>query len=393
MVDAGVGVVLEEDPLAALLLVHPRIVRQVVGRRLVAVAQVPGAKRRVHDFHRRHQAVLRRPILGRERQRVLEVGHPFLEDLELLALGFVAHHHCGAPRRLHAQEVVEIGLVGREDDVELRVLQIEPRQIALEVVVGEQRRGAQGEELLEQRVIGELGGGAEVGRGALEKRLVDHVVGRRDERLVRSASDHGVLVVERCLLVRMRRHVGVELGAREVFREECAPRRHRLVADERLVLVEQVEARALDPEHAPHFLTEQLVGARPRAPAFGGERLPEREAIGVALEPVHLLDLAARRDQLVEHLALALGERRGVEGHRHRLPLGEPAVEVGHDAWQRRGADEREGRGEQEGKARESARGHEHGASLRRLPGRMPARGPNHAARRLRARLLMARAK
>ena len=56
--------------------VDARVVRQVVGDRLVAVPQIAGAERRVHHLHRRGVAAHRRPIGGGQRQRVLNLGHP-----------------------------------------------------------------------------------------------------------------------------------------------------------------------------------------------------------------------------------------------------------------------------------------------------------------------------
>ena len=94
-------------------------------------------------------ALLRRPVGGGERQRVLNVGDVLLVERELRALRFVADQDGRAVRGLHAEEIVEVGLVGREDDVELRILADPPMQIARVVVVVQQGVGAQSQELRE----------------------------------------------------------------------------------------------------------------------------------------------------------------------------------------------------------------------------------------------------
>ena len=56
--DPRIHEVLEEDFLAALLFMDSRIVRQIVGHGLVAMAQVAHAVRRVHHFHRSFETML-----------------------------------------------------------------------------------------------------------------------------------------------------------------------------------------------------------------------------------------------------------------------------------------------------------------------------------------------
>ena len=133
-----------------------RIVRQVVRDGLISVAEIAGAERRVHHLHRRLLSPLRRPILGLERQRVLNVGDIFLKRGQLAALLLVANEHCCAIRRFHAEEIIEIGFVGSEDDVEFRILQPYPRQIALVVVVVEQSIGAHAKKFRECFVVARL---------------------------------------------------------------------------------------------------------------------------------------------------------------------------------------------------------------------------------------------
>ena len=92
------------------------IVREIVRDGLVAVKQIAGAKRSVHDFHGGQMAALGWQIGFVERQGFLEVGNIFLIDLELLALFFVANQHGGAVRGFYAEQIVEIGFVGSENE-------------------------------------------------------------------------------------------------------------------------------------------------------------------------------------------------------------------------------------------------------------------------------------
>src|SRR5205823_1323407 len=129
------------------------------------------------------------------------------------------------------------GLVGSEDDVDLRILEAHPFEIARIVVVGKQRRGAVAEKARERLVGRRRGGVAQVPRRALEEWLVLDVIRRRLqlERLLRDQLDDGSLVVNGALLLRMRLDVRLDVGARDAFREEVPPRRIGLAAVERLV--------------------------------------------------------------------------------------------------------------------------------------------------------------
>jgi hypothetical protein len=96
LVHARVHEILEENLFRAFFLMDTRIVRQIVGDRLVAVAQVARAERRVHHFHRRRVAADRRPVVALERQRVLNVGNPSLVRRQLPAFRLVSNEHGGA---------------------------------------------------------------------------------------------------------------------------------------------------------------------------------------------------------------------------------------------------------------------------------------------------------
>ena len=324
---ARVHEVLEEDFLRALLLVDARIVRQVVGDRLVAVTEIAGAKRRVHHFHRRDVAAHRRAILRRERQRLLDVGHPALVEIEVAALGVVADHHRGAVRRLHAEQIVEVRLVRREDDVDLRALQIDPRDVARVVVVGEERVGAQPQKAREALVGRKVGGPPQrVGRLLRERRIGVVVVPPAERTAV--AADRRVGIEQHALRVGVRGHVRVDGRARQIGGVERVPRRHLLGADERLVLVHQVPAAAVDEQVMAHAARGGRVA--------GGERLVERETHRVALAPVHALEGARRDHELIDRLALAIAQRRRVERHADRLELRDATIEIGNGRLQHR---------------------------------------------------------
>ena len=76
---AGVHEVFEENLLAALGFMNSRIVGQIVGNRLITVSQIGGAERRVHHLHRRSQTAFRWPVLRRQWESFLNIGHIFLK--------------------------------------------------------------------------------------------------------------------------------------------------------------------------------------------------------------------------------------------------------------------------------------------------------------------------
>ena len=115
---------------------NARIVRKVVGDGLVPVPQVPRAVRRVHDFHGGGPAALGRPVLGRQGKGLLELGDELAELFEPGALAFVADEHGRAVGSLDAEEIVQVRLVRRQDEIELRVLELDPGDVARIVVVG-----------------------------------------------------------------------------------------------------------------------------------------------------------------------------------------------------------------------------------------------------------------
>ena len=75
------------------------------------------------------------PVGGIDGERVLNFRNILLINRELLALGLVADQDRRAEGSLYAQKIVEVSFVGRENNVELRIFEIEPSEIALIVVV------------------------------------------------------------------------------------------------------------------------------------------------------------------------------------------------------------------------------------------------------------------
>src|SRR5207302_5808420 len=109
--------------------------------------------------------------------------------------------------------------------------------------------------------------------------------------------DDGALVVDGFLLRWMRFDIRLDLIAREAFRKQAAAGRHRLVANERLVVIEKIVAAAIDPEVTPRVAQLRIRSA--------GQAVVERDVRGVVLSPEDVLEIAAGRNHLVDHAPLA----------------------------------------------------------------------------------------
>ena len=220
--DSRVHEILEKDFLRAFLLMNPRIVGKIIGYSLIAMPQITGAERSIHHFHRRAVTGLRRSVLGRERKRVLNRRHVFLEKSQLLALFLVANHDRGAIRSFHAEQIVQIDFVRREDDVELRVFQIDPGNIARVIVVIEQGLSSQTQEICKSRVLAQCRGLVERSRGRREPGAIGDVIGYGDEAialaLIALVLNHGLRSVERGFLLRMHEHIRFHLFTRQTRR-------------------------------------------------------------------------------------------------------------------------------------------------------------------------------
>ncbi len=64
--------------------------------------------------------MLRRPVLGSQGQRILDVGNIFLKHCQLLTLGIIAYQHRSAIGALNPEKVVVVGFVGSKNDVKFR---------------------------------------------------------------------------------------------------------------------------------------------------------------------------------------------------------------------------------------------------------------------------------
>ena len=85
--------------------------------------------------------------------------------------------------------------------------------------------------------------------------------------------------------------------------------------------VEQIPALAVDPEEAPQRARPRL--GRPFERAIHGD------GFGIALPPEEVLEIAAGVHELVDELALARREARGIERHVDGLPPREALGQVG----------------------------------------------------------------
>ena len=90
-------------------------------------------------------------------------GTYFLEFGEFLRLSRIVTNHDGrAVGSLYAEQPVAIDLVGRENHVKFRVVQIEPCKIARHIIVGKQGASAESEGFCECRIVAQIGGFVEI---------------------------------------------------------------------------------------------------------------------------------------------------------------------------------------------------------------------------------------
>ena len=159
------------------------------------------------------------------RQRVLISRHILLIHRQPPALLLIADQHRRAIGSLHAQQIVEISFVGREDHVELRIFEIQPGQIALVVIVGQQRIGAQAQKVCERGVIAEAAASRSAWAMGTELGLILLLIGtpirRSSVRVSRRCR-----VVDRRLVFGMLLDVLLDAGARQVMRIQLMPGRH-----------------------------------------------------------------------------------------------------------------------------------------------------------------------
>jgi hypothetical protein len=104
--------------------------------------------------------------IGRLRSRK---GSCALEDRQPLGVLGLGDADEGLEGRLVAEELVLVGLVGPDHDLDRRV-EVHPRHVGLEVVVLEEGVGPQLEEALQAGVVGGRGGRPQLGGGHLQGR-------------------------------------------------------------------------------------------------------------------------------------------------------------------------------------------------------------------------------
>ena len=126
--------------------------------------------------------------------------------------------------------------------------------------------------------------------------------------------DDGIGIVNGRFVLRVLPYVLLDAVARELMRVKLVTGRHRRRARERPILIDEVPAAAHDRQQCFK-----------RGIARG---LVERESAGIALAPIHVVEQAARFDEFVDHLAFAVRQTRGSEGHLDVLPFREPARNI-----------------------------------------------------------------
>jgi hypothetical protein len=84
--------------------------------------------------------------------------HVLAEEVQLLGfLLVIAHVHIGLEGGLVAEQLVVIGFVGADGDVDRRI-QVHPGEVRSQVVVRQEGVGAQVQEFLQRGVVGGIGG-------------------------------------------------------------------------------------------------------------------------------------------------------------------------------------------------------------------------------------------
>ena len=270
-------------------------------------------------------ACLRRLVLRRHRQRLLHRGLLRLVHCQFAALRVVADQDRRAVRRLHAQQPIQVRLIRRKDHIDLRVLQVQPRNVARIVVIGQQRIRPQIQKARKRRIVAQLRRRAQVRRHRLQPLRISLVIRHHKQRLrstthhrlaqprgqvQRRRTNHRMRIVYGSLLVGMRRHIPLNPRARQPKRIQLMPRHQRLLANHREVLVHQVPPAPVDREQlGQHRALRRVV-----------HHVPTQ----IALVPVQLIQQPACIRQLGNHLLLARRQPGLVVRHRNGLPARSP---------------------------------------------------------------------
>ena len=245
-------------------------------------------------------------ILGVDRKILLHAAQLGLIFVERRRFRRVAQRHERLERGLPAVERVGVGLVRPDRDLDRRVLQVHPRQLGFEIIVGPERLRAQRQEFLQARIGGDRRRLLEQLGGRLEPLLIGLAVRHRDQ-LVALPPDHRIGAGQRLLLARIGLQISVERLLGQVGRIEAPARRLGRGAEERLVLVEAIPRPEIGIElRQQHF----LVGV-----AAIGDLRADLVVIGRDLAPVDFRHLARRLDQQIDHLLFLGVEEAGVGVH------------------------------------------------------------------------------
>ena len=149
--------VLQHHAFRSLFANHALVVRQVERRRLHGAVAVAGRENLVHDDDRGKGAELWISLRRIDRQLVLDVLQLAAEFLELRALGFILNGDVGLERGLVVEQLVFVDLV-RTDRRFDRAFQLHPRDVAVVIVVGQERVSAFREKGLERRLTRQASG-------------------------------------------------------------------------------------------------------------------------------------------------------------------------------------------------------------------------------------------
>ena len=173
--------------------------------------------------HEGQEALLRGWLYGKRSSGKLHFLQVRGHGLELVSLRLVADGDVGFEPGLVAEQLVVVSLVRADGDIERRV-QVHPGNIARVVVVREEGIGAQRQELLERRVVGERGSFPQESGRLLQIGRVRLVVRHDAQLLVGIPPDYGEESDGLFALRRGQRFdPGFELFARHIGRIEIRP--------------------------------------------------------------------------------------------------------------------------------------------------------------------------
>jgi len=235
---------------------------------LDALARVAARVDEVDDVDRAVAAALAVGT-GGDGQVPLHVRQERLVLAELGGLLRIADRDERLEGRLQAEQIVLVGLVGADRDLDPRV-EVHPVLVALAVLVGSEGRSARAQELRERLVRRQAGGLHELRGGGLQPLGVGLPV-RDGLEPIAVAHDHGGQALERFLARRVSRDVRLEGLGRQVFGVEAGSLGARDVRGER--------REAVLPVPGPAHQVEVREGVLAARRGVGGQLLAK---LGVA---------------------------------------------------------------------------------------------------------------